>query len=80
MYGVQFRGTLQPNQSQRWFTYNWPANNDVSWMVLPTTAQAGSPHVGFASVPGGSTGASLKARALALPARDGGTAPAETKH
>jgi hypothetical protein len=22
MYGVQFRGTLQPNQSQRWFTYN----------------------------------------------------------
>jgi hypothetical protein len=23
------------------------ANNNVSWMVLPTTAQAGSPHVGF---------------------------------
>ena len=47
MYGVQFRGTLQPNQSQRWFTYNLAANNDVSWMVLPTTAQAGSQHVGF---------------------------------
>jgi hypothetical protein len=47
MYGVQFRGTLQPNQTQRWFTYNWPANNDVAWMVVPTTAQAGSPHVDF---------------------------------
>jgi hypothetical protein len=47
MYGVQFRGTLQPNQSQQWFTYNWPSNNDVSWMVVPTTAQAGSPHVDF---------------------------------
>ena len=47
MYGVQFRGTLQPNQIQRWFTCNWPANNDVAWMVVPTTAQAGSPHVDF---------------------------------
>jgi hypothetical protein len=47
LYGVQFRGTLQPNQSQWWFTYHRPANNDVSWMVLPTTAQVGSPHVGF---------------------------------
>jgi hypothetical protein len=47
MYGVQFRGTIQPNQSQRWFTYNWPSNNDVAWMIVPTTAQSGSPHLDF---------------------------------
>jgi hypothetical protein len=22
--GVQWRGTLNPNQTQRWFTFNWP--------------------------------------------------------
>ena len=22
--GTQFRGTLAPNQTQRWFTFNWP--------------------------------------------------------
>ncbi len=37
-YGVQFRGRLQPNQTQRWFTYNWPSNYDVAWMVVPTDA------------------------------------------
>jgi len=40
-YGVQFRGRLQPNQTQRWFTYNWPSNYDVAWMVVPTDAQPG---------------------------------------
>jgi hypothetical protein len=44
-YGVQFRGRLQPNQTQRWFTYNWPNSADVAWMVVPTDAQPGSPHV-----------------------------------
>ena len=23
--GVQFSGTLHPGETQRWFTYNWPA-------------------------------------------------------
>lgn len=44
-YGVQFRGTLSANQTQRWFTFNWPVNHDVAWMVVPTTPQPGSPHV-----------------------------------
>jgi hypothetical protein len=44
-YGVQFRGTLAPNETQRWFTYDWPADQDVAWLVVPTTAQPGSPHV-----------------------------------
>jgi len=43
--GVQFTGTLAPNQTQRWFTYGWQSDWDVSWMVVPTTAQPGSAHV-----------------------------------
>ena len=34
--GVQFRGTLAPNQTQRWFTYNWSAVQHVLWEVVPT--------------------------------------------
>lgn len=44
-YGVQFRGTLNPNETQLWFTYGWPADQDVAWMIVPTTAQPGSAHV-----------------------------------
>lgn len=35
--GVQFTGTLQANQSQRWFTFNWPAWWQTLWSVMPTT-------------------------------------------
>ena len=36
MYGVQFRGTLQPNQSQRWFTYNLaPTTTCPGWCFRP---------------------------------------------
>jgi hypothetical protein len=43
--GVQFRGTLQPNQTQLWFTYNWSANQHVLWEVVPTTARPGAAEV-----------------------------------
>ena len=43
--GVQFRGTLQPNQTQRWFTFNWSATQHVLWEVVPTTARSGAPQV-----------------------------------
>ena len=43
--GVQFRGTLSPNQTQRWFTFNWPADWDVAWMVVPTSPQPGAPEL-----------------------------------
>ena len=43
--GVQFRGTLNPNQTQRWFTFNWSANDHVLWEVMPTTAQPGAAQI-----------------------------------
>jgi hypothetical protein len=44
-FGVQFRGRLEPNQTQRWFTFNWPAHWHVSWSVLPTNPAMGGPRV-----------------------------------
>jgi hypothetical protein len=39
--GVQFTGTVQANQSARWFTFNWPAHWHVVWTVVPTTQKPG---------------------------------------
>ncbi len=35
--GVQWNGSLAANQTQRWFTFNWPATWHVIWTVMPTT-------------------------------------------
>ena len=35
--GVQFTGTLAANQTNQWFTFNWPATWHVLWTVMPTT-------------------------------------------
>jgi hypothetical protein len=43
--GVQFRGTLQPNQTQRWYTFNWSATEHVLWEVVPTSAKPGAAQV-----------------------------------
>lgn len=43
--GVQWRGTLNPNQTQRWFTFNWPATWNVVWTVMPTTPSPGGPEI-----------------------------------
>jgi hypothetical protein len=43
--GTQFRGTLAPNQTQRWFTFNWPACWHVAWTVVPTSPRLGAPQV-----------------------------------
>jgi hypothetical protein len=43
--GVQFRGTLSPNQTQRWFTFNWSAPQHVLWEVVPNTARPGAAQV-----------------------------------
>lgn len=43
--GTQFRGTLSPNQTQRWFTFNWSAAQHVLWEVVPDTARAGAAQV-----------------------------------
>ena len=43
--GVQFTGTLQANQTQRWYTFNWPADWHVVWNVVSTTPKSGAPEV-----------------------------------
>jgi hypothetical protein len=43
--GVQFTGTLNANQTQRWFTFNWPATWHMVWTVMPTTQQSGAPQL-----------------------------------
>jgi hypothetical protein len=43
--GVQFRGTLAPNQTQRYFTFNWPAAQHVLWEVVPDTPRPGAAQV-----------------------------------
>ena len=35
--GTQFSGSLTANQTQRWFTFNWPAHWHVAWTVVPTS-------------------------------------------
>jgi hypothetical protein len=38
--GVQFTGSLAPNQTQRWFTFNWAASWQVIWYMMPTSTQS----------------------------------------
>lgn len=45
--GVQFRGTLPPNQTQRWFTFNWSAAQHVLWEIVPTTARSGAAQINW---------------------------------
>jgi len=40
--GTQFTGSLNPNQTQRWFTFNWPATWHMIWTVMPTTPKPGA--------------------------------------
>jgi hypothetical protein len=43
--GVQFTGNLAANQTQRWFTFNWPASWHVAWNVVPTSPVSGAPQI-----------------------------------
>jgi hypothetical protein len=43
--GTQFTGSLNGNQSQRWFTAGWPAGWHVAWYVMPTSARSGAPQI-----------------------------------
>ncbi len=43
--GVQFTGTVQAGQTQRWFTFNWPAAWHVVWNVVPTSPRIGAPQI-----------------------------------
>jgi hypothetical protein len=43
--GVQFSGTVAANATQRWFTFNWPANWHVVWYIVPTSPRNGAPQI-----------------------------------
>lgn len=43
--GVQWTGTLGPNASQRWFTFNWPTAWHVVWYMMPISPKSGAPQV-----------------------------------
>jgi hypothetical protein len=45
--GVQWTGSLVANQTQKWFTFNWPAAWHVVWTVMPTSPRAGAPQVSW---------------------------------
>ena len=38
--GVQWTGTLNANETKRWFTFNWPATWHMIWTVMPITPNA----------------------------------------
>lgn len=42
---TQFTGSLGPNASNRWYTFNWPATWHVVWYVVPTSPQPGVPSI-----------------------------------
>lgn len=45
--GVQFRGTVGPRRTQRWFTHSWPPEWQVLWSVVPTSTHRGGPQIKY---------------------------------
>ena len=45
--GTQWTGEVAGNQTQSWFTFNWPATWHVVWTVMPTTVQPGAPQLSW---------------------------------
>jgi hypothetical protein len=43
--GVQFADTLDANTTIDYFSYGWPVNWFVAWMVVPTTPDGGNPQL-----------------------------------
>jgi len=43
--GVQWTGSLNPNETKKWFTFNWPATWHMIWTVMPTTIKPGGPEI-----------------------------------
>ena len=43
--GVQWTGTINPGQTQLWFTWGWPADRHVIWHIMSTTAAPGGPSI-----------------------------------
>ncbi|KAA9356396.1 WD40/YVTN/BNR-like repeat-containing protein [Larkinella humicola] len=45
--GVQWNGSLAPNQTHRWFTHSWPATWHIIWTIMPTSPLPGAPQVSW---------------------------------
>jgi len=45
--GVQFTGTLNANQTNRWFTFNWSPTSHVVWYMMPTSPNPGAPELSW---------------------------------
>jgi hypothetical protein len=43
--GQQFTGSLTANQTQRFYTFNWPATWHVVWTVMPTTVNTANAQI-----------------------------------
>lgn len=43
--GTQFTGSVNPNSSHRWFTFNWPAAWDILWTVVSDSPVPGAAQV-----------------------------------
>lgn len=43
--GVQFTGTLAPNQTMNYFTWGWNPALHVVWYIQPTSPQPGAPEI-----------------------------------
>jgi hypothetical protein len=43
--GTQFTGSLAPNATNTWFTFNWPSDWHVVWYAMPTAPYGGGAQV-----------------------------------
>lgn len=43
--GIQWRGSIAPNATHRWFSWGWDPNLHVIWYVMPTTVRSGNPQL-----------------------------------
>lgn len=45
--GIQFRGTVAANQTHSWYTFNWPASEQVIWTVVPDSINTSTPEISW---------------------------------
>lgn len=45
--GVQWFGSIGPNQARRWFTWGWGASWHVVWTIMPLTPCPGTPQLSW---------------------------------
>lgn len=43
--GVQWRGSIGPGATRRWFTWGWPVNWHVVWYLMPNSVRRGNPQL-----------------------------------